>query len=153
MTTNEACEKFGLEKKELYKRIKAGMIPGVVKKGRMFVIPDKTPFIPSEQEIRTFLLQILKFKNNPSYVFSRRLCQTDKALKDVLHYLYCRGFVGEDVSVTDPSDALNQIKLTDAGFEHRSYELTEKDGDPFKCSYKFKFWPITYPKLRNLNIG
>lgn len=32
MTTNEACEKFGLEKKELYKRIKAGMIPGVVKK-------------------------------------------------------------------------------------------------------------------------
>ena len=47
MTTNEACEKFGLEKKELYKRIKAGMILGVVKKGRMFVIPDKTPFIPS----------------------------------------------------------------------------------------------------------
>ena len=110
MTTNEACEKFGLEKKELYKRIKAGMIPGVVKKGRMFVIPNETPFIPSEQEIRTFLLQILKFKNNPSYVFSRRLCQTDKDLKDVLHYLYCRGFVGEDVSVTDPSDALNQIK-------------------------------------------
>ena len=35
MTTNEACEKFGLEKKELYKRIKAGMIPGVVKKGRI----------------------------------------------------------------------------------------------------------------------
>ena len=53
MTTNEACEKFGLEKKELYKRIKAGMIPGVVKKGRMFVIPNETPFIPSEQEIRT----------------------------------------------------------------------------------------------------
>lgn len=84
MTTNEACEKFGLEKKELYKRIKAGMIPGVVKKGRMFVIPNETPFIPSEQEIRTFLLQILKFKNNPSYVFSRRLCQTDKDLKGVL---------------------------------------------------------------------
>ena len=113
MTTNEACEKFGLEKKELYKRIKAGMIPGVVKKGRMFVI-------------RTFLLQILKFKNNPSYVFSRRLCQTDKALKDVLHYLYCRGFVGEDVSVTDPSDALNQTKLTDAGFEYIIHTSSRK---------------------------
>ena len=126
MTTNEACEKFGLEKKELYKRIKAGMILGVVKKGRMFVIPDKTPFIPSEQEIRTFLLQILKFKNNPSYVFSRGLCQTDKALKDVLQYLYCRGFVGEDVSVTDPSDALNQTKLTDAGFEYIVHTSSRK---------------------------
>ena len=71
MTTNEACENSDWKRKRLYKRIKAGMIPGVVKKGRMFVIPNETPFIPSEQEIRTFLLQILKFKNNPSYVFFR----------------------------------------------------------------------------------
>ncbi len=81
MTTNEACEKFGLEKKELYKRIKAGMIPGVVKKGRMFVIPNETPFIPSEQEIRTFLLQILKFKNNPSYVFRVGSAKQTKTLR------------------------------------------------------------------------
>lgn len=129
MTTNEACEKFGLEKKELYKRIKAGMILGVVKKGRMFVIPNETAFIPSEQEIRTFLLQILKFKNNPSYIFSRGLCQTDKDLENVLHYLYCRGFVGEDISVTDPSDALNRAKLTDTGFEYIVHKGSQKKAE------------------------
>lgn len=54
MTTNEACEKFGLEKKELYKRIKAGMIPGVVKKGRMFVYRTRRRLFPQSKKYGLF---------------------------------------------------------------------------------------------------
>lgn len=120
MTTAEACKKFNLTKSELDKRRKAGMIyprPSKGEDGR-YIISDETEIIPSQMDIVTFLLQILKYKNNPNIVISRQLCPGDQELKAVLNYLYHRGFIGEYTYSPDIAEAFDTVSLTDGGFAY-----------------------------------
>lgn len=74
MTIREASKKFNLEEKEIRNRQRNDMIPGIYKEGKNIVIPDNTEIIPSKKEIQSFLLQILKYRNNNNIVISRKLC-------------------------------------------------------------------------------
>lgn len=118
MTMKEAAKKFNLDEKELRNRRKAEMILGVHKEGRYIVIPDETEIIPSKQSIQTFLLQILKKKNNEGYIFPRNLCSDKKDLAALLHYLFVRGFIGE-YDTENPETVLHgEVCLTEEGIEY-----------------------------------
>lgn len=123
MTVKEASIRFNLDEKEVRKRYKAEMIIGARKDGRCVVIPDNTEVIPSKSEIKAFLLQIIKQKNNPTYVMSRELCPDIASLKCLLNYLYIRGLIGNYKYCETAEEMLNYVQLTEAGF---SYILGEK---------------------------
>lgn len=118
MTTAEARTRFNIDEKELRKRIDTDMVIGIRKEGRKFVIPDDTLIIPSKMEIVAFLLQILKYKNNPSITISRGLCPSEDSLKAVLKYLYLRGFIGEYVYSKSLHSTFDTISLTDSGISY-----------------------------------
>lgn len=116
MTVKEASVRFNLEEKEIRKRYNAKMIIGARKDGRRIVIPDNTEVIPSKAEIKAFLLQILKQRNNPSHVMSRGLCPDFDSLKCLLRYLYTRGFIGGYRDCESAEEMLTNIQLTEEGF-------------------------------------
>jgi hypothetical protein len=116
MTVKEASIHFNLEEKEIRKRYNAKMIIGARKDGRCIVIPDNTEVIPSKAEIKAFLLQILKQRNNPSHIMSRGLCPDLGSLKCLLRYLYTRGFIGGYRDCESAEEMLTNIQLTEEGF-------------------------------------
>mgnify|MGYP000130445727 CR=1 FL=1 len=93
MTVKEASIRFDLDEKEIRKRQRDNMIIGIRKDGRSVVIPDNTEIIPSKSEVRSFLFQILKKRNNVETIISRSLCPTTSSLKS---YPTC---INEDLSV------------------------------------------------------
>ena len=115
MNTKEAAEKFKLDIQEVRNRKNDGMILGArTVKGRI-VIPDDTVIIPSKQDIQAFLLEILKFKNNPSTTVSRKLCPDEESLRCVVEYVYKRGFIGEFEFQSSISSLFQKLSLTDEG--------------------------------------
>lgn len=118
MTIKEASVKFNLDEKEIRKRKKDDMIFNVRTENRVVVISDDTEIIPSKKDIRSFLLQIIKIKNNSSTIISRNLCPDNNSLKILLRYLYKRGFIGEFSEVENDQQMLNAVSLTDSGIEY-----------------------------------
>lgn len=118
MTVKEAADKFNLEEKEIRKRRKDEMIIGLRKADRRLIIPDDTTIIPSKKEIQSFLLQILKFKNDRNYVISRELCSDANSLNNIVTYLFKRGFIGEVESDSDIIHLFSKIKVTESGFDY-----------------------------------
>lgn len=116
MTTKEAGTKFGLDTKEIRKRIDDEMI-AVTHEGRTIIIPDETKIIPSKAQIQTFLYQILQYKNNPSMTVSRGLCPDELTLQVVTEYLYKRGFIGEYIFSSNIKQLFDSISLTESGFD------------------------------------
>ena len=141
LTTKKASVAFNLNEKEIRKRYGDGMIIGARKDGRLIVIPDDTEIIPSKKEIRAFLLQILKQRNNSETVISRGLCPDTKTLNSLLRYLYKRGFIGAYKENNSDGDLIKQIKLTDEGF---SYVIGDKH-------YLSLNAPISLPLAINVN--
>ena len=88
MTIKEASVKFNLDEKEIRARKKDNMIIGVRKDGKSVVIPNDTILIPSKKEIQSFLLQIVKYKNNKSIAISRAMCPQKEQLQAIMIYLY-----------------------------------------------------------------
>lgn len=118
MTLDEACVRFNLDKKQLKRRLDAGMVLDVRKVGRVRVLPDDTKMIPAKHEIAAFLLQILKYKNNSAYSISRSLCPTEKSLRIVMDYLYRRGFISGYTFSPSIQETFQSTELTDSGFEY-----------------------------------
>ena len=123
MTVKEASIRFNLDEKEIRKRQRDNMIIGIRKDGRSVVIPDNTEIIPSKSEVRSFLFQILKKRNNAETIISRGLCPTTVSLKSLLSYLYKRGFIGEYSENMPTDELINSVRLTDDGI---SYIFGEK---------------------------
>ena len=123
MTVKEASIRFDLDEKEIRKRQRDNMIIGIRKDGRSVVIPDNTEIIPSKSEVRSFLFQILKKRNNVETIISRSLCPTTSSLKSLLSYLYKRGFIGEYSENVPTDELINSVRLTDDGL---SYIFGEK---------------------------
>lgn len=117
MTIKEASVKFNLDEKEIRARKKDNMIIGVRKDGKNVVIPDDTILIPSKKEIQSFLLQIIKYKNNKSITISRAMCPQKDQLQAIMLYLYNKGLVGEFAFSEDIEVLFDNIQITDAGFD------------------------------------
>ena len=118
MNTKEAAEKFKLDIQEVRNRKDDEMILGArTVKGRI-VIPDDTAIIPSKQDIQAFLLEILKFKNNPSTTISRKLCPDEESLRSVVEYVYKRGFIGEYEFRSSINSLFQNLRLTDEGLAY-----------------------------------
>ena len=118
MNTKEAAEKFKLDIQEVRNRKDDGMILGVrTVKGRI-IIPDDTAIIPSKQDIQAFLLEILKYKNNPGTTVSRKLCPDEESLRTVVEYAYRRGFIGEYEFQSSISNLFQSLSLTDEGLAY-----------------------------------
>ncbi len=124
MTTKEASRLFRIEDKEVRKRYRDGMIIDAYKDGNYIVIPDETEIIPSKQEIKAFLFQVIKHKNQGAYVISRGLCPDIITLKILLRYLYKRGLIGGFDEKQPEMEMLASIQLTDAGFAYIFGEST-----------------------------
>lgn len=117
MTIREASVKFNLDEKEIRARKKGNMIIGVRKEGKNVVIPDDTILIPSKKEVQSFLLQILKYKNNKSIAISRAMCPQKEQLQAIMIYLYDRGFVAEYSFSENIKTLFDSIQITDGGFD------------------------------------
>lgn len=143
MTVKEASVIFKLDETEIRKRINQDMVIGSTKDKRKFVIPDTTKIIPSKQEIRSFLFQILKYKNNNSYIVSRELCPDDIRLEVLMEYLYLRGFIDSCICSNGIKSAFEEIKLTDRGLNYILDANSNKKLDPH----------IALPIALNVNIG
>lgn len=117
MTIREASIKFNLDEKEIRKRKKDNMIINVRRDGRCVVIPDDTMVIPSKKDIQSFLLQIIKYKNNNSFAISRSLCPEKEQLSAIMKYLYIRGFIGDYTFAEKIEDLFSNVQITDSGFD------------------------------------
>lgn len=117
MTTGEASEKFNLSKEEIRARKNANMIIGAYNKRHRIVIPDDTILIPSKKDIQSFLLQIIKYKNNNSIAISRALCPGKDQLHAVMKYLYKRGFIGNFTFSEEIKTLFDNVQITDSGFD------------------------------------
>ena len=137
MTTKEASRIFHIDEKEIRKRYGDGMIIAAYKDGNFIVVPDETEIIPSKQEVKSFLLQLIKIKNNSTYVVSRSMCPDMDTLKALLRYLYQRGMIGKYEEVSSEAEMLVNVQLTDDGF---AYVLGEKTYAKLTCGFSI---PIT----------
>lgn len=117
MTIREASIKFNLDEKEIRKRKKDNMIINVRKDGRSVVIPDDTMLIPSKADIQSFLLQIIKYKNNNAFTISKSLCPGREQLHAVMDYLYKRGFIGNYTFTEEIEEMFSNVQMTDSGFD------------------------------------
>lgn len=117
MTIKEASVKFNLDEKEIRARKKDNMIIGVRRDGGSVVIPNDTILIPSKKDIQSFLLQIVKYKNNNSITISRAMCPTSEQLQAIMIYLYNRGFIGKYTFSEDIGTLFNDVQITDSGFD------------------------------------
>lgn len=115
MTVKDASLKFKLDEKEIRKRKNDNMILGVEKEGRNIYIPDDTKIIPSKAEIKSFLFQIIKYKNNSATVISRTLCPSRENLEIMADYLYRKGFIGKYSDFNGEENFFDTVKLTDEG--------------------------------------
>lgn len=143
MTIKEASVKFKIDEKEIRKRQREGMIIGIRKEGKSVIVPDDTEIIPSKRDIKSFLLQILKQRNNATTIISRGLCPDEKTLRSLLKYLYKRGLIGEYDETISDNDLIKQVKLTDEGL---SYVFGDKN-------YTSLNTPIALPLTVNINIA
>ncbi len=116
MTTNQASAIFGIDPKEVRKRIKDNMV-NYTRERRIYIIPDNTKILPSKQQIQAFLFQIIKYKNNPNIVISRNLCPNEETLKAVVEYLYNNGYIGDYSFESDIVKLFDGIMLTDKAFD------------------------------------
>ena len=112
MTIKKASEIFKVDEKIIRKSVNDGMLPKQ-KVGRNVEIPDETEFIPIKNDIQAFLFQILRYKNNPHYPISRRMCPDAKSLKILFDYLYNNGYIAECEFSEDICTLFNNIVLTD----------------------------------------
>ena len=117
MTIKEASAKFNLDEKEIRARKRENMIIDVHNDGKRVVIPDDTILIPSKKDIQSFLLQIIKYKNNNSIVISRELCPGKEQLQAVMIYLYKRGFIGNFTFSEEIKTLFDNVQITDSGFD------------------------------------
>lgn len=117
MTIKEASVKFNLDEKEIRARKKDEMIIGVRKDGRNVVIPNDTILIPSKKDIQSFLLQIVKYKNNKSTIISRSICPQTEQLQALMIYLYNKGFIGNFTFSEDIKVMFDNVQITDSGFD------------------------------------
>jgi hypothetical protein len=117
MTIKEASVKFNLDEKVIRARKKENMIIGVRKDGNSVVIPNDTVLIPSKKDIQSFLLQIIKYKNNKATTISRAMCPQKEQLQAIMIYLYQRGFVGKFEFSEDIENLFDNIQITDIGFD------------------------------------
>lgn len=117
MTIKEASAKFNLDEKEIRARKKENMIIDVHNDGKRVVIPDDTILIPSKKDIQSFLLQIIKYKNNNSIAISRALCPGKDQLHAVMIYLYKRGFIGNFTFSEEIKTLFDNVQITDSGFD------------------------------------
>lgn len=115
MTVKEASVIFKLEEKEIRKRNSDSMILGVGKIGRNIFIPDDTKIIPSKLEIKTFLFQIIKYKNNSDMIMPRNMCPCREHLEVLADYLYKKGLIGNYKKFVDEKGFFDNVKLTDEG--------------------------------------
>lgn len=135
MTVKEASHLFNLDENEIRNRKKDNMIIGVEKKGRYIFIPDDTKIIPSKTEIKAFLLEIIKYKNNDEIALDRSLCPDYGTLIAVAEYLYKKGFIGEYNCFSNAKTFFDEVILTDKGMEF----VFEKE---YKNLSKYEFLPI-----------
>lgn len=118
MTVKEASILFGKDESRIRESIKEGMVPGIRKAKGRYVIPDDTKIIPSKMDIRFFLLEVIKFKNNPNVVISRSSFPDVDSLSALLELVYRLGFIGEySLNDMDVQTAFKVIQLTDKGLE------------------------------------
>ena len=115
MTVKDASVKFNIDEKEIRRRIKDDMVKGIRKDGRTIIIPDDTVLIPSKKEIRFFLMQIIKYKNNTSIAISREICPSDEQLRALTIYLYNTGYIGESNFSSNIRELFDKIQITDKG--------------------------------------
>lgn len=112
MTIKKAAEIFKIDEKIIRKSINDGMITKR-KIGRNIEVPDDIKFIPIKRDIQAFLFQILRYKNNPRHVISRKLCPDSESLRILFDYLYHKGYIGEYVFSEDINTLFSNIMLTD----------------------------------------
>lgn len=112
MNIKYASELFGIDEKIIRKSIDDGMIEKT-KIGRRIYIPDDIKFIPIKKDIKSFLFQILCYKNNPNYAISREMCPNSEKLKFLMEYLYCKGYITEYTFADNIKLIFEKIMLTD----------------------------------------
>jgi len=121
MTVKEASEKFNISRDEIRKlcRESQNSIVKYVKanKNVYWDIDDDTKVIMTKEQILHSLLQLLKYKNNPNNVVSRRTFPNDEISIMVFDYLSTLGYVSarESNSIT-LMECLKTIALTEEGF-------------------------------------
>lgn len=118
MTVKEASKKFGKTERQIRKIINQDKLIDTYKNGRNIVIPDDIEIIISKSEVQSFLLQIVKYKNNKHTVISRQLCPTLSQLQILTKFLYQRGFIGEYGAYSNESNFFEKVQLTDYGLNY-----------------------------------
>ena len=148
MTVKEASKHFGKTEREIRQAIKDGLLQARKEHGK-YLISDKTEIIVLKSEVKMFLIEILKYKNNQKTSLNRSLCPTPEELKVLANYLYYQGFVGEYKECSEAKEFFQNVQLTDKGFLYAVGEKSLKSNFNFPLAIKpeFNF------SLLNLSLG
>lgn len=92
MTTQEACEKFNINKRELLNLCKNQTIPAY-KANKKWVIPDNIPIILNKSVIKYIIVQIINLKNNINFPYSKRYFKNIKELRKILEFIRDVGYI------------------------------------------------------------
>ena len=117
MTTKEAAEHFNLSEKVVRTLCKEKKILGVTKPNGKYLIPDNTVMIVTDENARAFLLQLVKYKNNPGIILSNAGADTEEKLHTWHEYLLSQGLVGPCEFSANYRTLLDGMSLTDKGFD------------------------------------
>lgn len=152
MTTKVASKIFRLDTKEITKRNKDGMIIGAIKINGRIDIPEDTAIIPSRGEVLSFLLQIVKYKNNNHTVIDRSMCPNEEILMCLIDYLYKQGFIGVYNFNNDIKTLFDEIQMTDKGLDYlidygKFYDLSNNQLQPLQINNNINI------NLFALNVG
>lgn len=117
MTTKQASDTFCIPVRTIRDLCRQNKIADVVKNGREYIIPDDTPVIITDDKAKAFLLQLLKFKNNPDIVLSQCGIDSEQKGRTFLRYLLSQNLIGECDYCDDYRQLLRNMQITDHGFD------------------------------------
>lgn len=120
MTVKEASDRFNISKDEIRKLCRESQEGPIIyvraSKNIIWNIDDDTKIIMKKSQIFYSLLELLKHKNNPYNITSRRTFPNDEISVIVFDYLCSIGYVGvRNSNVTTLTECLSSISLTDEG--------------------------------------
>ena len=148
MTIKQAAIKFGKSENQIRAIIKDGLLNAHKEKG-ILIISDNIEIIITKSEIQSFLLQIIKYKNNEQYVNSRASCPSFNELKNLARYLYEKGFIGKLDTYSDEIEFFKNVKLTETGFDFALGTIAKKT----KSNIKFAIIPSMNVNIGLANVG
>ena len=117
MDTKQASCKFNIGAKEIQEMCRRGLIVGVRKEKRRWVIPDDTKFIVDSNGIKYIIWEIINLQINKNYAFSLKYIETVFKAKECFDYLQLMGYITSFTERETVEETIASVRLSQRAME------------------------------------